>query len=589
MEESQKIKTIKVHRGLALARWAWIFIAGVSGTIMRNLRENDLSLFAAPPKIDGITIVQVFAYSLVIFNILLTIYVFSKFFNKRITPFGFKILNFLQVYVDLVVFIGFFYFTGGIETPGMATLFLPLIISLIIYRQTGIIITALTTILFFSLAVASQYYAINHGASFLPHYHAYKDNAYHLSDNLIITIYFYYNFIMTYLGAAIFGSLASKIIKNYENELIIERDKTSSAINSLTEGVITYTADNKISFVNPMAESLTQVREKDVINQPIDESLNKVSPLLHKILSLSPSRKKEIVTVEKPNNLIMQVSTVSINDIGGKPIGYMKIIQDITREKEIDRLKTEFISVVSHQLRTPLSAIKWAIKMMLDKDLGPTTKEQEKFLRESFDSNEQMIRLVNDLLNISRIEEGKFSFEFEDAGLEDVTEETIKESSLIIEKMKARNINFKFHKPSVPMPTSKIDKEKLKLAILNLIENANNYTKQGSVEITVWPDEKEKTNNFSIKDTGVGIPEQDKQNIFKKFFRAGNISKASQGTGLGLFLVKNLIEKHGGEISFQSKKDKGTTFTFKLPALEVSREIAEKQKTAKFNDLLKKI
>jgi signal transduction histidine kinase len=224
-------------------------------------------------------------------------------------------------------------------------------------------------------------------------------------------------------------------------------------------------------------------------------------------------------------------------------------------------MKTEFVSISAHQLRTPLSAIKWTLKMFLDGDLGELTKEQREFLEKTYQSNERMISLINDLLNVTRIEEGRYLYR---VVLTDIVKICQSITDSYKEEIKKRNLKMVFHKPK-KLPMVKVDVEKISLAIQNLIENSIRYTPAGG-EIEIFLKEKKNEIEFSIKDTGIGIPKDQQHRVFTKFFRAPNATKmATEGSGLGLFITKNVVEAHGGKIWFESEEGKGTTFYFTLP------------------------
>jgi len=240
------------------------------------------------------------------------------------------------------------------------------------------------------------------------------------------------------------------------------------------------------------------------------------------------------------------------------------------RLRQLDQMKTEFISVASHQMRTPLSAIKWVIRMVLDEDLGKLNREQREMLLKGYQSNERMIGLINDLLNVSRIEEGRFQYRFIRMQLEEVVDAVIQEMTVDINK---RHINFKYKKPVEPLSKVAIDPQKIHLVVQNLLDNALKYTPaNGRITVTLRGINKEVV--FSIEDNGVGIPADQQERIFTKFFRADNVIRMqTEGSGLGLFIIKNIIEKHKGRSWFESIEGKGTTFYFALP-VDVVRESA---------------
>ncbi|GEM_PF-4052605 len=233
------------------------------------------------------------------------------------------------------------------------------------------------------------------------------------------------------------------------------------------------------------------------------------------------------------------------------------------RSEMISRLKSEFISIAAHQLRTPLSAIKWALDMLARGDLGQVNQEQKELLEKSDESNNRMILLVNDLLNVSRIEEGRFGFKFAAGDLGQALRKSIADTSLVAQKLGVKVI---FNEPA-PKPRSvMLDSEKLKIALDNLLSNAIKYSKPGGqVQVSLSP-HKSNYLEVTIKDDGIGIPKSDLKKLFNKFFRAENaVKKQTEGSGLGLFIAKNIILNHGGKIWAESKENSGSKFHFTIP------------------------
>lgn len=244
-----------------------------------------------------------------------------------------------------------------------------------------------------------------------------------------------------------------------------------------------------------------------------------------------------------------------------------KLADELKRAKEIDRLKSEFISTAAHQLRTPLSAVKWTLKMLVDGDFGTLNSEQKTFLMQGYQSNERMIDLVNDLLDVARIEEGRFGFNFSFIQLEDLIDNIVQDFTHRIEEKK---IKFKFIKPDEKLPKVRVDPSRIRLVIQNLIDNAIKYTPEVG-EVTVLIKYSKLNIEFSVKDSGIGIPANQINRLFTKFFRSDNALKMqTEGSGLGLFIVKNIVEKHGGKIWVESKENKGSTFAFSLPVQLIS-------------------
>jgi signal transduction histidine kinase len=260
-------------------------------------------------------------------------------------------------------------------------------------------------------------------------------------------------------------------------------------------------------------------------------------------------------------NLIVEISTISVLK-QGEQTGTLVIVHDVTREKMVEKLKTEFVSLSAHQLRTPLSAIKWTLKMFLEGDLGKITEEQKEYLGKTYQSNERMIGLINDLLNVTRIEEGRYLYKLEAADPAVLVQDVV---DSLKEQIKNRNIKFTFLKPKKKISEIKADEEKIKLVIYNLLANALAYTPQGR-SISIFIEEEGGEVKIGVKDEGIGIPKDQQGRIFTKFFRGANAMKVDTGgSGLGLYISKNIVEAHGGSIWFESEEGKGTTFYFKIP------------------------
>lgn len=228
----------------------------------------------------------------------------------------------------------------------------------------------------------------------------------------------------------------------------------------------------------------------------------------------------------------------------------------------IESIQSDFVSLASHQLRTPLSAIKWYSEILLGQKTGKLAPKQLAYLQEIYRSNERAINLVNDLLDVSRIQEGQIHLELRSTRVEDVIEEIMDNLESAI---KASKVTVDFEIVGGPLPKVEVDREKLKRIVVNLLSNSVKYTlAKGKIKISV-----EKNQNYlkiSVKDSGIGIPKGDQAKVFEKFFRSVNVIKlAPDGTGLGLFIAKSLVNAMGGRIGFFSDEGRGTTFYFTIP------------------------
>ena len=340
-----------------------------------------------------------------------------------------------------------------------------------------------------------------------------------------------------------------------------ERNKTMAIIENLTDGIILLNKKKQIEIINSPATELFNIGKKEAIGKCFVDLLDIENiPEIKKILidkdRIRNIYREEVATLD---GLHLEITSVLLKDeIEEK--GFLIIIHDVTKEKLIEKMKTEFVSVAAHQLRTPLSAIKWTIRMILDGDVGEINEEQRELLEQTYISNERMIRLINDLLDVSRIEEGRLLYNQEDTQIEDVLDSVIEASQ---EMLRNKNMVLEVNKKETPKV--KIDKEKIGVVIQNLLENAIKYTEQGG-KIKITLDNDEKNVIFKIEDSGVGIPKSQQDRIFTKFFRAENVTRMeTDGTGLGLYTTKNIVQAHKGQIWFESEENKGTTFYFTIP------------------------
>lgn len=252
-------------------------------------------------------------------------------------------------------------------------------------------------------------------------------------------------------------------------------------------------------------------------------------------------------------------------------IGKMGILQRIfnhqdkaaqsAAQNDLEAAKTEFISVVTHQLRAPLGAMRWSLEMLLAGDMGKIPLDVEHTLQELYESNQRMIGLVNDLLSVSRIEQGRVADEPVETDVVAVVQSAIKEIE-VLSKVKMLDLKLAVEGR---IPAITIDPKRLYQVIENLLSNALKYGRfRGFVKITV-----EKVNDnirMSVVDNGMGIPYADQDKIFSRFFRASNaVISDTEGSGLGLYLVKLYVESWGGKVDFVSEERKGSVFTIHLP------------------------
>jgi signal transduction histidine kinase len=250
---------------------------------------------------------------------------------------------------------------------------------------------------------------------------------------------------------------------------------------------------------------------------------------------------------------------VAIRNKHGKPVRLIGTVSDITERKRAEQMKSDFVSFVTHQLRTPLSGVKWMLELAMDaKD---NAEEMQSFVRDARISTDRLIRLVNDLLDVSRLERGKLKVAPSYVNLADLTQGAISEMALLLQE---KQQVCTFQAPE-NLPKPYVDAQLMRQVILNLMSNSVKYTPvSGNIIIKIVPELDQV--RWEIKDTGIGIPKADMSKLFEKFYRAGNVlAVETEGTGLGLYLVRLIIERFGGNIWCESEEGVGSTFVFTLP------------------------
>jgi signal transduction histidine kinase len=246
-----------------------------------------------------------------------------------------------------------------------------------------------------------------------------------------------------------------------------------------------------------------------------------------------------------------------------------KKIEEATRElrransrlREIDRAKDEFISMASHQLRTPLTAVKGYLSMVLEGDTGPVKKDQREMIQRGFDGAQKMVYLIADMLNVSRLQTGKFVIENKPTKLADIVQSEVQQ---LQEQAQNRGVELTYQKPE-DFPTLSLDENKIRQVVMNFIDNAIYYTpREGKIDVKL--EATPEAVSYTVTDTGVGVPKSVQHHLFSKFYRADNAKKLRpDGTGLGLYMAKKVVIAQGGAIIFRSTEGKGSTFGFRFP------------------------
>lgn len=258
----------------------------------------------------------------------------------------------------------------------------------------------------------------------------------------------------------------------------------------------------------------------------------------------------------------LEVSAAAVTDREGRDLGRLHAFRDVTRERELDRMKDEFVSLVSHELRTPLTSIKGYVDLLIDGDAGEVTEEQKEFLDIVKNNSDRLVLLVNDLLDVSRIEAGRVNLRVQPVDLAGCIEEV---ATSLRPLMEQKRQSLKLEVPA-DLPQVRADRDRVVQIMTNLLSNAHKYTLEGGA-VTVRAQASEDEVRVEVGDTGVGMTADERAKLFTKFFRAQNPATQNvSGTGLGLNIVKSLVEKQGGRIWVTSEPMQGSTFIFTIPA-----------------------
>lgn len=372
--------------------------------------------------------------------------------------------------------------------------------------------------------------------------------------------------------------IMSHVAKLYQ-ETAIERYELRGIVSGLEDALVAYDKNFRIFYFNKEAENLFGIKAEDILNYKIQSTDSEnpklkiltqvIYPTLAPIMvSRSPAGSyPQIVDIKFSDpGKELRVSTSPIGDAKGQLMGFVKIINDRTRELAVIRSKNEFITVASHQLRGPLTNINWALELLAQDQT--VSAESKNLVDNAVAASRSLLKIIDDLLNIAKIEEGRFGYQYEKVDISEFVNRILAE---VLPQAKQWDIKVYFDRPKEGLPSVFIDEQKLSIAFTNLLENAIRYnTKSGEVVVkTEMLPGGEPFIKLSVRDTGIGVPANDIQKLFGKFFRADNALKLqTEGSGLGLYIAKNIIRSHGGEIGADSQLGRGSTFWFTLPTDE---------------------
>jgi PAS domain S-box-containing protein len=355
----------------------------------------------------------------------------------------------------------------------------------------------------------------------------------------------------------------------------VEGSKSQAILESVADGVMVSDGSGRVILFNAAAERILGIRRDEAIGRPIDDMLGLYSALGSKWLQQvrdwhasaearrqTPVLSQRIDFKAEKRYVTFTVAPVTMSD---EYLGSVSVFRDITAEVEADRAKTEFISTVSHELRTPMTSIKGYADLLLIGAAGAVNENQQRFLSVIKSNADRLSILVNDLLDISRIESGRVKLELKPTAVEPLLESVV---TLLHSKFEEKQLTVQVVMPSGDVPRVLADRDRVTQVLTNLVSNAYQYTPPGG-SITVSAREAGEFVQIDVADTGIGIALENQSKVFERFYRVDdpNVNEFP-GTGLGLAIVKSLVEMHEGRIWLQSEVGRGTTFSITLRAVK---------------------
>lgn len=385
----------------------------------------------------------------------------------------------------------------------------------------------------------------------------------------------------TQVAAAIYNAELFRLIRDQAaqqggmiREKQIEASKSNAILEAIAEGVLVTDEHNRIALFNAAAEEILGLRREQMLGRPASDFIGLYGEAGRTWIEAlqrwsSGDAAEQDAPLEARLSLddlerIVALSTAPVRH-DGDFVGTVTTFRDITQEVEVDRLKSEFVATVSHELRTPMTSIKGYVEMLLMEAVGTVNDEQRRFLQTIKTNIDRLGGLVNDLLDISRIEAGRVQLSLEPLDVAGILTET-REAFLRRSRLESKPMTINVEADD-ELPVVVADRDRLRQVLTNLVENSFNYTEpNGDIVLTA-----SRLGDFvqiQVQDNGIGIEPQEQERVFERFFRGEQALNLSVGgTGLGLSIVRQLVRMHGGELTLQSEgvPGQGTTFTFTLP------------------------
>lgn len=346
-----------------------------------------------------------------------------------------------------------------------------------------------------------------------------------------------------------------------------ERTHLEGVLQSLRDAVVVTDGFNEVILANESASNLFGFEIEKSLNSPVativeDEEIVNLIKETHDSGNLSSRRLVEHEIHDPRDPKVLEISLSCIPNQNQQASGVVTILHDITRERQISEMKTDFVSKASHELRTPLSLIKAYVEMLIDGEADDAESRNEFYQIIQTEAN-RLERLINNMLNISRIESGISQGDWKEVDIKEIIDEVV---DLAMPRATEKNISIT-HKKGQLCTVAEVDQDMIHQVIMNLVSNAIKYSPEGGrVTLTTALSDCDRSVLVTVADTGLGIPPDAIPHLFDKFYRIKNYKRVAPGTGLGLNLVKQIIERiHGGEVGVESELGMGSKFWFTVP------------------------
>ena len=360
----------------------------------------------------------------------------------------------------------------------------------------------------------------------------------------------------------------------HHQAVMLQQNRLSQIFDATSDGMLLVSPAGRVETANRRAGDLLAIKASDLVGNELTEVLawhraegadyRRMFSALRSLVQHQEDAAEGDLELRSLKRILHWVSQPT-RDRAGEHCGYTLTFHDVTHEREVSQMKSDFVSFVTHQLRTPLAGIKWRLELAAPEPEVPA--DAASYIGDAREAAQRLIQLVNELLDISRLERGKLTVSTQPVDLVTMTREVLAETDVLVQERRHRvSVSTGDH----PLPAVRADAQLLRQVVMNLVSNAIKYTPEGGA-IEVRFEREGDTLRWSIRDSGIGIPRSSQARLFEKFYRAENVSTLeTEGTGLGLYLVRLIMEQLDGRVWCESEEGAGSTFRFTLPLAELA-------------------